>query len=193
MKKEIKRSALIKQALSQSNTPLVEPGTKVIESILINYIRDELRITEGFGHFVSRARTNTKLALAFARLKKIYFLETVQYDPAEKVSARIFRALAFVASTTNPELLADMTVIIKKGVNLEEVDPYNEVLKICDENNDGLLEQYFKTSIHAESKGKKIMKAVLNYLGTTAEAIGVSKVKAKERACEKWLEKYRTK
>ncbi len=186
----------MRQALSQTNTPLVEPGTQVIEKILTDYIRDELKVTERLGYQISKAQSNTKLALALARLEKMYFLETTQTDLAEKVPARIFRALIFVAFTTNSELFADMIEILKKGVNLDEIGPYEEVSRICDANGDGRLEQYFKTNIHAETRrngSKKIMRAVLNYGGIRTEALGVSKLKAKDKACEKWLEQYKAK
>jgi hypothetical protein len=192
LKKEIKTTKLIKQAFGQNKTPLVEPGFKLLSKVLLSYVINDLKVTDYVGHYVKKAYNNERLALALARVNKIYSFENYRKNDSETELARTFRALFFVASSTEPELFADMVENLKKGVDLNEVDPYFEIVKICIANEEGHLDRYLTTTI-TDKRGIKTVKVVLTYRGCTAEAFGDMKYKAINKVCEKWLEKYKAK
>jgi hypothetical protein len=207
MKKDLPKSDLILQALTTKNygkehkvpshDPFMQPGTKVVDYILIEYIKKVLGIIEYQGNHVGHARTNEKLAAAFIKLNKMYEIElrssNMRFEPLN-TTAKTFRALAYAAQEAGEigySLLEDIKEILVQGIDLKETDPYFEVRKISDRDNDGPIVKCFK--IESSGFDLKLVKVKLNYKGIQTQALAKIAHVAKERACEKWLIEYNKK
>jgi hypothetical protein len=204
VKKDLPKSELILQALTTKNygkahkvlshDPFMQPGTRVVDYIFIEHIEKVLGVTEYVGSHVGHARTNEKLAAAFIKLNEMYEIKlrsgNMRFEPLN-MTAKTFRALAYAAQEAGEighSLLEDIKEILVQGIDLMETDPYFEVRKISDRDNDGPIEQYFE--IKPSGVDLKLMEAKLNYKGIQTQALAKITHVAKERACEKWLIEY---
>ncbi len=200
MEQELKQSNHVQKALitpsyadahhQKSNKEFVGPGAELLREAILKHITEETNLKFATS-IAGKVMCNKNLFQIYKNLKKYYGFEIkdlpTKKQDAVAVRANVVKALAYSVYFNQKEVFHKIVEELKKTITVDGDSVYKMKI-IIDETDGEVLDTYTTSGVEDGING--LFWVEINYKGKRFRGIATSKRKARERACQKWLESH---